>query len=121
MKWPVYILLIATLTYIGETIQLPFHLLEQQQAAAASTTCHMEKGQQCPYEHEHSKNTSAHECKGCCNPTANCTNCPLCYTAEVTASYTSAGVSPTVKQHYPEIPGQPLTDYAASTWKPPNA
>jgi len=121
MKWPVYILLMASLTYFGETIRLPFHLLEQQQAATAVSTCNMEKGQQCPYEHEQSKNKSTHDCKGCCNPTANCTNCPLCYTAELTATYTSAGVSTSVKQHYPEIPGQALTDYAASSWKPPNA
>ncbi|MDO6435324.1 hypothetical protein Q4E93_32205 [Flavitalea sp. BT771] len=120
MKWHVHILLMTALTYIGETIQLPFHLLEQQQAATASTTCHM-KGQQCPYEHEHSGKPSAHDGKGCCNPTANCTNCPLCYTAEVTATYTSAGLSATVRHPYREIPGQPLTDYAASTWKPPNA
>jgi len=119
MKWPVYILLMAALTYIGETIQLPFHLLEQQQAAAASTTCHMEKGQQCPFEH--AKKPSKHDSKGCCNPTADCSNCPLCYTAELSSAYTSAGSSSTVKQHYPEIPGQPLTDYTASSWKPPDA
>jgi hypothetical protein len=124
MKWPVYILLMAALTYLGETIQLPSYLLHQQQAAAA--TCKMEKGQQCPYEHSakaatHDGKSSAHDSKGCCDPTANCSNCPLCYTAELTSTYTSARFSTSIRQHYPEIPGQPLTDYAASSWKPPDA
>lgn len=136
MKWSVYILLMAALTYVGETIQLPSWLLRQQQEAAAST-CQMKDGQQCPYMHSEGsaapvnaaapanasshKSSSAHDCKGCCNPTANCTNCPLCYTAELTSTYTSDGFSTSVRQHYPVIAGKPLTDYTASSWKPPDA
>jgi hypothetical protein len=104
MKWPVYILLMATLAYISETVRLPFQLSVQQETPDC---CH--------------KDTSHDKKGGCCNPTANCTNCPLCYTAELTVTYASKEQFTCIIQHYPECQEQPLTDYTASTWKPPNA
>lgn len=116
MKWAVYILLMAALIYVGETIRMPFQLAEQQKTA---TCCHQGKEQECPYQHQ---NKSSKDNKGGCrNPTANCSNCPLCYTAELSTTYTSAGISTAITKHYPEIPGQQLLDYTASAWKPPNA
>jgi hypothetical protein len=115
MKGAVYILLMAALIYVGETIRMPFQLAEEQKTA---TCCHQGKEQECPYSHPGKQ--SQNNKNGCCNPTANCSNCPLCYTAEVSATYTSAGISTDITKHYPESPGQPLTDYSASTWKPPN-
>lgn len=118
MKGAVYILLLVTLAYLGESIRIPYYLVEQARLAAASA-CPMEKGQQCPYQHP--GRSSSHDMKGCCNPIANCINCPLCYTAELAASYTSSGCPGFIGKGYPETPAQPLADYAASSWKPPNA
>jgi len=117
MKWPVYILLIAALIYVGETIRVPFQLTAQQQAS--DRCCHQGKEKDCPYNHP--GKSSEGDKDGCCNTTANCTNCPLCYTAELAAIYTSADVAATITKHYPDIPGQQLPDYTASAWKPPNA
>ena len=121
MKGAVCILLLVTLAYLGETIRMPYYLVEQARLAAASC-CPMEKGQQCPNMHPgKSSSHSMKDMKGCCNPAANCNTCPLCYTAELTASYTSLGCPDVIKKGYPETPAQPLADYAASSWKPPNA
>ena len=116
MKWPVYILLMAALSYVGETVRLPYKLLQQQET---TTCCHQGKEVECPYMHP--EKMPKDNKSGSCNPTANCTNCPLCYTAELTATYTSAGISATIARYYPEIPGRQLPGYTASTWKPPNA
>jgi len=43
MKWPVYILLMAALTYLVETIRLPSYLAQQQETTKA-VCCRMEKG-----------------------------------------------------------------------------
>lgn len=121
MKVAVSILLLVTLVYLGESVRMPYYLVEQARMAAANT-CPMEKGQQCPYM-KHPGKSSPHDMKGCCNcnPTANCSNCPLCYTAELASSYTSMGCSSLIRQGYPEMPNKPLADYTASSWKPPNA
>jgi len=128
MKWPVYILLLAALTYAGETIRLPFQLAEQQaqqerQATATDQCCHRgkEKEQECPYRHKDGQHQNNNNKNGCCNTTANCSNCPLCYTAELSSIFTSACLPTVITKNYPDIPGQHLTDYTPSTWKPPNA
>ncbi|MBN9384010.1 MAG: hypothetical protein J0H74_24875 [Chitinophagaceae bacterium] len=118
MKWAVYILLMAALIYVGETIRMPFQLAEQQKIAMR---CHQGKEQECPYRHQNGSSKGNDGKNGNCNPTANCSNCPLCYTAELSTTYTSAGISTTITKHYPEIPDQQLPDYTASAWKPPNA
>ena len=118
MKGAVYILLLVTLAYLGESIRIPYYLVEQARLAVAST-CPMAKGQQCPYKHSGKSDT--HDMKGCCNPAANCINCPLCYTAELASSYTSSGCPGLIGKGYAETPARPLADYAASSWKPPNA
>jgi len=100
MKWSVYILLMAALIYVGETIRLPFQLAAQQEQQAKDKCCRQGKN---------------------CNTTANCSNCTLCYTAELAAAYSSAGIATLITTKYPEIQEQHLTEYTASTWKPPNA
>jgi hypothetical protein len=121
MKWSVYILLMAALIYVGETIRLPFRWAEQQaRQQATKQCCHQGETQECP--HRHNDRSSHNDNKnGCCNTTANCSNCPLCYTAELAAAYTSAGITAIITKSYPEIPERHLTEYTASTWKPPNA
>ena len=119
MKWPVYILLIAVLAYVGETIRVPFQLALQIQQQKTEC-CHQSKEQECPYMHPGRSARDKDTKNNCCNPTANCTNCPLCYTAELAAIYTTKNISSDITQHYPEIPGQPLADYTPSAWKPPN-
>ena len=118
MKGAAYILLLVTLAYMGESIRTPYYLEEQIRSATAE--CCMSKDGQCPYQHPN-KSRNTKDMKGCCNPVANCTNCPLCYTAELASPYTSAGISSLISRGYPQAPDQPLADYAASSWKPPNA
>jgi len=108
MKGAAYILLMVTLAYLGESVRIPYYL-EEKARTAASECCHKSS----------SRNTK--DMKGCCNPVANCTNCPLCYTAELASPYTSTGISSLLSKGYPEAPDKPLADYAASAWKPPNA
>lgn len=115
MKGAVYILLLATLVYLTESVRIPYYLGEQTHSAA-SECCHKMKDEQCPHQQK-----GSHDMKGCGNPVANCTNCPLCYTAELAIPYTSVRVSSLISKGYPEAPDQPLADYAASSWKPPNA
>jgi hypothetical protein len=107
MKGAAYILLLVTLAYLTESIRIPYYL-EEQTHIAASECCHK---------------SSCHDTKDMkgCNPAANCTSCPLCYTAELASPYTSAGISSLISKGYPEAPDEPLADYAASSWKPPNA
>ena len=108
MKGAAYILLLVTLAYLTESVRVPYYL-EEQARAAASGCCHR---------------SSCHDTKdmkGACNSAVNCTNCPLCYTAELATPYTSAGVSSLISKGYQDAPNQPLKDYAASSWKPPNA
>jgi len=118
MKCAAYILLLVTLAYLGESIRIPYYL-EEQARSAASECCHTTKEKQCPHQQKGSRDMK--DMKGCCNPVVNCTNCPLCYNAELASTYTSAGVSSLISKDYPEALDQPLADYAASSWKPPNA
>ncbi|HVU54742.1 MAG TPA: hypothetical protein VHD83_06785 [Puia sp.] len=118
MKGAVYILLMVTLAYLAEAVRMPSYLVEQARSEAADC-CPMMKGQQCPHQQKGAHDTK--DMKGCCNSAASCTSCPLCYTAELAAPYTSAGSSSLIKKGYPPTPDQPLADYAASSWKPPNA
>lgn len=121
MKGAAYILLLVTLTYLGESIRIPSYL-EEQARTATSECCHKMKDQQCSHQHQDkSSSGNTKNMKGCCTPVANCTNCPLCYTAELASPYTSMRVSSLISNGYPEAPDQPLADYAASSWKPPNA
>jgi hypothetical protein len=108
MKGAAYILMLVTMAYLGESVRIPYYL-EEQTRAASSECCHK------------SSSRDTKDMKGCCNPVANCTNCPLCYTAEPASPYTSAEVSSLISKNYPEVSDQPLADYAASSWKPPNA
>ncbi len=121
MKAAVHILLLVTLTYLGESIRMPYYLVEQARTTAAADCRQMKKGQQCPYQHQHSGKGSSHDTKGCCDPMATCSSCPLCYTAEVACAYASTNFSSTIQQHYPEYTDASLADYTASSWKPPNA
>jgi len=108
MKGAAYILLLVTLAYLGESVRIPYYL-EEKARSAASECCHK------------SSSRDMKDMKGCGAPAANCTSCPLCYTAELASSYTSAGVSSLISKDYPEVTDEPLADYAASSWKPPNA
>lgn len=125
MKGAVYILLLVTLAYLTESVRMPFYMVEQARVIVAADVCPMMKGQQCPYMHQ--GRSSSHDMKdmkdmkGCCNPANSCNSCPICYTAELASPYTPEGYSSLVYRGYPETPDQSLADYAASTWKPPNA
>jgi len=108
MKGGVYILMIVMLAYLTESARMPYYLVAQARSTA-SECCHK------------SSSRDMKDIKGSCNPAANCTSCPLCYTAELASPYTSERVSSLLYKDYPEVPDEPLADYAASAWKPPNA
>jgi hypothetical protein len=56
-----------------------------------------------------------------CNNSANCINCPLCFSATMAAPY-HAGTPPRLcKRAYPVLPATPVTDYYSRCWKPPDA
>ncbi len=119
LKVSAFILLLATLGFLTETVQMPFVMTRMAEKPSCCEGMNCEMGQ-------HSKN-GKHGQDGKCNPdgscnnTANCSNCPLCYMGTMVA-YHSMTVGYTLHStHYPVLSAGKLADYHSRSWKPPNA
>lgn len=134
MKGQVYILLLASLVFISETILVPSKMVMGRQGLACCLAMDMKS----PCSHcGHSAGSPDRSAKGSngrnegsnsrneggsgCNNTANCTNCPLCYTATFLPFYHSSTLYVTGKPDYPVIPGKRVAGYYTRSWKPPDA
>ena len=131
LKVSAFILLLATLGFLTETVQMPFVMARMAEKPACC------EGMQCKgdgasadgrrnAEGQHSKD-GKHGQDGKCNPdgscnnTANCSNCPLCYMGTM-VGYHSMTVGYTLSStHYPVLSAGKLADYHSRSWKPPNA
>jgi hypothetical protein len=56
-----------------------------------------------------------------CNNSANCINCPLCFSATMAVPYHAGALPLLCKRAYPTLPATPVTDYYGRCWKPPDA
>jgi hypothetical protein len=145
MHGKVGILLLAALAYMTETVLLPSMMaVEPQgqscQAAGMKKTpgcCHRSKEAAgkcdpaamtdvtkcCKTVAGNAKKEGDHNRK-CdprdCNNTANCINCPLCFSATLTPSLETGIPSILCKPNYPALPAAPISGYYSKCWKPPN-
>src|SRR5580692_6925208 len=154
MKGQVYILLLAALVYISETILVSSRMVMVQQG---SLCCALPTGVETACNHcDHATGSSHKGCPGAghhdrsaghhdrstghhdrsarndnrgngrseggsgCNNTANCANCPLCYTATLSPSYHPAKIYATERPAYPVVPGKRVMGYHPPSWKPPD-
>lgn len=115
IKVSAFILLLATLGFLTETVQMPFAMarMAEKPSCCEGMKCTPDAG----------KGSTHGKCNpdGNCNNTANCSNCPLCYMATM-VGYHSITVGYTLRSmSYPVLSAGQLTEYHSRSWKPPNA
>jgi hypothetical protein len=116
IKVSAFILLLATLGFLTETVQMPFVMARMTEKPACCG------GMECKTDGAKGASKDG-KCgqDGSCNNTANCNNCPMCYTATPAAVYSLSFDYTLRSTHYPMLSAGELADYHSRSWKPPNA
>jgi hypothetical protein len=142
MRAQAYILLLASLVYTMETIQLPAKIaMAQDQPASAGLPlptalsvstrvpavtgmsgrcCRSMKKDAC-HKTAHAPTPKGKCPTRDCGDTANCSNCPLCYLATLTAIYLPEPLYLLYTADFPGMPTGAISDYYCQSWKPPDA
>jgi hypothetical protein len=116
-KVSAFILLLATLGYLTETVRMPYAMARM---AEKLPCCKGMRQKDCPADA--AKKSAPGKCNpdGSCNNTANCNDCPLCYTATPVNRF--AVIVPYIHHstHYPITDADMITGYHTPSWKPPD-
>src|ERR1700744_6263772 len=101
-----FILLLATLGYLTETVRMPFSMARMAEKLPCCKEMKQE-GKKCNPE-------------GSWNNTANCSDCPLCYTATPAAHSTETVPYILYSTRYPITAAGMTAGYHTPSWKPPD-
>jgi hypothetical protein len=115
-----FILLLATLGFLTETVQMPFVMARMAEKSACCGGMQCKEMGQPGKDGRHGQDGKCNP-DGSCNNTANCNNCPMCYTATPAAVYSLSFDYTLRSTHYPVLSAGKLADYHSRSWKPPNA
>lgn len=114
IKVSAFILLLATLGFLTETVQMPFVMARM---AEKPSCC---EGMKCAPAAGKGSDHGKCNPDGSCNNTANCSNCPLCYMGTMVGYHSMTVTSTLSSTHYPVLSAGKLADYHSRSWKPPN-
>lgn len=114
MKLRAFILFICAAIYITETAEVGYMNCSMPAPEAKASCCMSQK--KCP----RSNHSSSKEDTKDCNNTANCSNCPLCYTAIFPAADLPSNVSGFYKRQYAILHVNYNSLFCGESWKPPD-